>query len=184
MGQKLDMSHDASRRYRPAATTSFYDVLQVSPTASQEVVHAAYRALARSCHPDVNPSEAAAKRMLELNTAYTVLSDTRRRAEYDLRCKRLTRTVAAPFPKAPAPNVIRGKPARSSPRRIEDERAARAARMPMRSRLLTLVLMLVVLGIAVGAALWITSSLLDEVADGAVPTALLLATAQPFLNHA
>jgi hypothetical protein len=62
---------------------NLYEVLQVSAKASPEVVQAAYRALARAHHPDVNPSPDAARLMKQLNAAYGVLSDPARRARYD-----------------------------------------------------------------------------------------------------
>ncbi len=62
---------------------NLYEVLQVSPKAGQEVIQAAYRALARAYHPDVNPSPDAARQMRQLNAAYGVLSDPERRARYD-----------------------------------------------------------------------------------------------------
>jgi DnaJ-like protein len=60
-----------------------YEVLQVSPRASAEVIRAAYRVLARSYHPDVSTSPAAAMRMQELNAAYKALIDPERRAQLD-----------------------------------------------------------------------------------------------------
>jgi len=62
---------------------NLYEVLQVSPKASPEVVQAAYRTLARAYHPDVNTSPNAARMMRQLNAAYKVLSDPVRRARYD-----------------------------------------------------------------------------------------------------
>lgn len=48
-----------------------YDVLGVPRGASAEEVKRAYRALAKKCHPDVNPGdEEAARRMAEINAAY------------------------------------------------------------------------------------------------------------------
>ena len=44
------------------AVTDPYRVLQVAPTAEQEVVNAAFRALALKYHPDRDPSQAAARR--------------------------------------------------------------------------------------------------------------------------
>ena len=63
---------------------TLYDLLEVSPRASQDVIKAAYRALARSVHPDLNRSRSAAERMRELNRARDVLADPRRRTVYDL----------------------------------------------------------------------------------------------------
>jgi hypothetical protein len=62
---------------------NLYEVLQVSPKASPEVVQAAYRTLARAYHPDVNGSPHAARMMRQLNAAYRVLSDPERRSKYD-----------------------------------------------------------------------------------------------------
>ena len=66
------------------AARTYYDVLQVSPRAELPVLLAAYRALARASHPDLNSSAAAAASMRELNEAFEVLSDPRRRTLYDL----------------------------------------------------------------------------------------------------
>jgi DnaJ domain len=62
-----------------------YRLLQVDPSAEQEVIEAAYRRLARKYHPDVNPDPAAAARMRELSAAYHVLRDPECRAAYDRR---------------------------------------------------------------------------------------------------
>ena len=66
-----------------AGSPTYYDVLQVLPTAEQEIVEAAYRRLAQRYHPDVSDDPDAAERMKQLNAAYQVLRDPRRRAEYD-----------------------------------------------------------------------------------------------------
>ena len=50
-----------------------YDVLQVSPDASAEVIQAAYRVLARAYHPDLNTSPEAERKMQQLNAAYAAL---------------------------------------------------------------------------------------------------------------
>jgi curved DNA-binding protein CbpA len=63
--------------------TDFYKVLNVDPDADAEVIRVAYRALARRDHPDVNADPAASSRMAELNAAFEVLGDARRRAAYD-----------------------------------------------------------------------------------------------------
>lgn len=47
-----------------------YEVLQVHPRAEQLVIRAAYRVLASVYHPDRDASQAAPRRMPELNTAY------------------------------------------------------------------------------------------------------------------
>lgn len=66
-----------------------YAVLQVVPTADQEVVHAAFKALARKYHPDHDATRRASEKMAELNRAYAILRDERGRAAHD-RSRRMT----------------------------------------------------------------------------------------------
>jgi hypothetical protein len=66
-----------------ASPPDYYEVLQVSPKAEQDVIEAAYRRLALKYHPDHNPTPAAYRRMQEINEAYGVLKDPGRRDEYD-----------------------------------------------------------------------------------------------------
>ena len=63
--------------------TDPYKVLQVLPTADQEVLRAAFRALAMKYHPDRDPSTRAARRMIELNQAYALVRDSETRAQLD-----------------------------------------------------------------------------------------------------
>lgn len=61
-----------------------YDNLKVSRMAPQEVIRAAYKALSQKYHPDKNPGdEKAARIMAILNSAYETLSDPHRRKEHD-----------------------------------------------------------------------------------------------------
>jgi curved DNA-binding protein CbpA len=61
-----------------------YDNLKVSRMAPQEVIRAAYKALSQKYHPDKNPGdEKAARIMAILNGAYETLSDPQRRKEHD-----------------------------------------------------------------------------------------------------
>jgi len=62
----------------------YYKVLGVSKGASAEEIKKSYRKLARKYHPDANKGDAAAEeRFKEISEAYNVLSDPKRRAEYD-----------------------------------------------------------------------------------------------------
>ncbi len=62
---------------------NYYDVLEVSPQASQEDIKRAFRRLAKAYHPDVNRKPGAAKRFKEINEANQVLSAPDKRARYD-----------------------------------------------------------------------------------------------------
>lgn len=66
-----------------AAKKDFYEVLGVSKTAEAEEVKKAYRTLARKYHPDVYKASDANQRFKEINEAYQVLSDTKKREAYD-----------------------------------------------------------------------------------------------------
>jgi curved DNA-binding protein CbpA len=65
---------------------TYYDILEVSPSASKEVIEKAYRVLAKKYHPDLNPPELreqAEETMKLLNNAYEVISDDEKRQQYD-----------------------------------------------------------------------------------------------------
>ena len=67
-----------------AEVTDYYELLGIPETAPPEAVKRAYRALARSCHPDHNPNDAAAEdRFKNVQRAYHVLSNATRRQAYD-----------------------------------------------------------------------------------------------------
>jgi DnaJ-class molecular chaperone len=61
----------------------YYKVLEVDRNASQEVIRAAYRALAKKYHPDKSVLENAIEKMQEINVAYGVLSIEELKKEYD-----------------------------------------------------------------------------------------------------
>ena len=66
------------RKYR------YYEVLEVGREATQEEINAAFRRLARVWHPDRNPDQAEAEAVFRrINTAYQVLNNEAKRAEYD-----------------------------------------------------------------------------------------------------
>ncbi len=63
---------------------SHYDNLKVSRMAPQEVIRAAYKALSQKYHPDKNPGDDKAARIMAIiNTAYGTLSDPQKRKEHD-----------------------------------------------------------------------------------------------------
>lgn len=67
-----------------AESRTHYEILGVSPGATQDAIRKAYRALARSHHPDVSGETGAAERFGRIAEAYEVLSDAVRRRAYDL----------------------------------------------------------------------------------------------------
>lgn len=61
-----------------------YDNLEIAESAPDVVVKAAYRALSQRYHPDKNPGNKDAVRVMQfLNNAYETLSDPVRRQQYD-----------------------------------------------------------------------------------------------------
>src|SRR4051794_13014697 len=62
----------------------FYAVLGVSKSASADEIKEAYRKLARELHPDRNPNNTEAEdKFKAASEAYDVLSDDKKRKEYD-----------------------------------------------------------------------------------------------------
>ena len=62
----------------------FYKVMGVAKDAPTSDIKRAYRHMARDLHPDHNPGNAEAeKRFKEVSEAYSVLSDDKKRKEYD-----------------------------------------------------------------------------------------------------
>lgn len=65
-------------------THDFYSILGVSHSASQEEIKKAYRSLAKKYHPDANPGDnVAEQKFKDVNDAYAVLGDDKKRLEYD-----------------------------------------------------------------------------------------------------
>ena len=62
-----------------------YEVLGISRDASDADIKKAYRKLARKYHPDLNRDnpKAAEEKMKEVNVAYDILKDPKKRAQYD-----------------------------------------------------------------------------------------------------
>src|SRR3954465_12028947 len=62
----------------------YYAALGVPKDADAAAIKKAYRKLARDLHPDKNPGNNEAEaRFKDVSEAYDVLSDVKRRAEYD-----------------------------------------------------------------------------------------------------
>jgi DnaJ-like protein len=65
------------------AKETYYQILGVASTATEDTIKKAYRKLAREYHPDVNKGPDAESRFKEINQAYGTLSDSLKRADYD-----------------------------------------------------------------------------------------------------
>ena len=62
----------------------YYQILGVSRTASADDIKKAFRKLARTYHPDVNPgSKSAEEKFKQVNAAFEVLGDDKKRKLYD-----------------------------------------------------------------------------------------------------
>ncbi len=61
----------------------YYEILGVARDADGRTIKRAFLKKARELHPDVNSAPDAEERFKEVNEAYSVLSDERRRANYD-----------------------------------------------------------------------------------------------------
>jgi curved DNA-binding protein CbpA len=62
----------------------YYLTLGVHPEAEDEVISAAYKALAKKYHPDTSGQYKSSQRFLEIKEAYDVLRNAERRSSYDL----------------------------------------------------------------------------------------------------
>lgn len=61
----------------------YYKILDVATDADLKTIKTAYRRLARKYHPDVSDEHNAEQKFKEVAEAYEVLSDEKKRAEYD-----------------------------------------------------------------------------------------------------
>ena len=66
-----------------ASKRDYYDVLDISRNATEEEVRKAFRQKALQYHPDRNKDPGALDQFKEINEAYQVLTDPKRRQQYD-----------------------------------------------------------------------------------------------------
>jgi len=66
-----------------ATKRDYYDILGVSKSSSLDEVKKAYRKLALEWHPDRNKAAGANEKFKEINEAYAVLSDPKKKETYD-----------------------------------------------------------------------------------------------------
>ena len=69
---------------------NYYDILEVSKNASPEIIEKAYKTLVKKYHPDLQKNEEKNKyeeKIKKINEAYSILSDSEKRKNYDLNLK-------------------------------------------------------------------------------------------------
>ncbi len=68
---------------------NYYDILGIETNASFDEIKAAYKALLKKFHPDVNPQqrEFFEKKSKSINEAYEILSNPSKKSSYDMRLK-------------------------------------------------------------------------------------------------
>ena len=66
---------------------NFYQILEISPSASSEEIKRAYREKAKLLHPDINKTNEAQEIFALVSEAYETLSNENKRVMYDLKLK-------------------------------------------------------------------------------------------------
>lgn len=62
---------------------TYYDILRIDQNASQSDIKKAYRIMAKKYHPDLNPDEDAHEQFIEIEVAYSCLSNSDSKLAYD-----------------------------------------------------------------------------------------------------
>ena len=88
-------------------TDDYYEVLQLSPSADQEMIERVYRLLAKRYHPD-NSVTGNVERFNQLREAFTVLSDPELRPAYDVQYEELRGRLWQVFDQDSATNSFEG----------------------------------------------------------------------------
>lgn len=76
---------------------NYYDELEVSKTASKEVIGKVYKILAKKYHPDTTKEvdkQAAEEKFKKISEAYEVLSDDEKRKKYDIELEQSNPTIS------------------------------------------------------------------------------------------
>jgi hypothetical protein len=84
--REFDPNTRASVPPAESSSRTFYDILEVRPSASAQKIRQSYRELSKLYHPDTTtlPAAIATAKFQELNEAYATLSSPDRRLTYDL----------------------------------------------------------------------------------------------------
>ncbi|HEY6161334.1 MAG TPA: DnaJ domain-containing protein [Bacteroidia bacterium] len=71
---------------------NYYEILGIPLTADRDRIRRAYLEKVRTVHPDINPSENAAKEFIRIKEAYDTLFEENKRAVYDMKLKQAATT--------------------------------------------------------------------------------------------
>ena len=66
-----------------AGSKSYYEALGIKFTTDPKTIKAAYQSMVKKYHPDVNKDKSAEQKTIEINEAYSVLKDKRKKEAYD-----------------------------------------------------------------------------------------------------
>ncbi len=106
---------------------SYYRLLGLDISAGDEQIRQAYKKVAAECHPDRDPSVAAAQRYQEVSTAFYVLKDESRRAKYDRLLRQATKKPSpAQPPTAPRDSPLKRAARAADQRELERQKKAQA----------------------------------------------------------
>jgi hypothetical protein len=115
---KREDEGEVSRKGTMSRKRTHYDNLKVSRDAPPEVIRAAYKSLSFKFHPDHNPNDANAARIMAIiNASYAVLSDPIKRRQYDeklLRDEDQTQNTEPPRPQQKQDSNPSSKPINKS----------------------------------------------------------------------
>ncbi|MFH2141875.1 MAG: DnaJ domain-containing protein [Bacteroidota bacterium] len=62
---------------------NYYQILNLQTSSTKNEIKSSFRKLAKQLHPDINKSPDAHRKFIEINEAYEILSDNKKRADYD-----------------------------------------------------------------------------------------------------
>jgi len=96
----------ASEREQYNSMKNYYDILGITKNASEDEIKKAFRSLAHKYHPDKKGGDEA--KFKEVSEAYAVLSDKKRRAEYDAYGRTFNGTGAGGFDFSGFADAFRG----------------------------------------------------------------------------
>lgn len=109
--QRHDLCWGKGNSYSLPLMHTHYDNLQVSRTASSEVIRASYRALIQKYHPDRFPDKERGARITQIvNAAYAILGDPERRSAYNAFLDATAKPDVSPAPSDAAPERRSGVP--------------------------------------------------------------------------